>query len=247
MMKYRIKNLYSAALILSTVFIFVSGATAQNTKRKKPVKTTPVVEQPNVPTVVSRSDVYLDGNQIVLGEIPQQTQPTNEVVTPETNTQTVDNSTETEARMKELNDRIKTLESTNRNQYDEKQKRLLLNLDILTRAESRAESLRKQLFEMIEKENSIQTKIEQLSFNSRSEEIDRSVAFVGSLRPEELREQRKKSLEAESKNLQTLLIQVQANRATLEDSVQKADFLVEKIRLKLDKEIDEALTDDNEN
>ena len=246
-MKNRIINLRFPALILLTVFIFSYGADAQNTKRKKTTKTTPVVEQPSVPTVVSRSDVYLDGNQIVLGEMPQQNQPTNEIVSPETNNQTVDTTNETEARIKELNDRIKTLESTNRNQYDEKQKRLLLNLDILTRAESRAESLRKQLFEMIEKENSIQTRIEQLSFNSRPEEIDRSLAFVGSMRPEELREQRKKSLEAESRNLQSLLVQVQTNRATLEDSVQKADFLVEKIRLKLDKEIDDALADDIEN
>lgn len=247
MMRNRITNLQFSVLILLSLSLFVSAAHAQNTKRKKTTKTPPVVEQPNVPTVVSRSDVYLDGNQIVLGEMPQQNQPNNEIISPETNNQTIDTTTDTEARMKELNDRIKTLESTNKNQYDEKQKRLLLNLDILTRAESRAESLRKQLFEMIEKENSIQTRIEQLSFNSRSEEIDRSIAFVGSLRPEELREQRKKSLEAESKNLQSLLIQVQTNRAALEDSVQKADFLVEKIRLKLDKEIDDALADDIEN
>jgi len=33
----------------------------------------------------------------------------------------------------------------------------------------------------------------------------------------------------------------------LEENVQKADFLVEKVRLKLDKEIDAALADEKEN
>jgi hypothetical protein len=60
-----------------------------------------------------------------------------------------------------LNARIKSLESGSRNQYDEKQKRLLLNLDILSRAESRAESLRKQLFEIVEKEATVRTRLEQ--------------------------------------------------------------------------------------
>src|SRR5262245_16720962 len=54
----------------------------------------------------------------------------------------------TSAKITDLTDRVKKLEGGT-SAYDEKQKRLLLNLDILTRAEQRSESLRKQLFEMI--------------------------------------------------------------------------------------------------
>ncbi|MDQ3711611.1 MAG: hypothetical protein M3388_05270, partial [Acidobacteriota bacterium] len=155
-------------------------------------------------------------------------------------------SGEVNTRIKELNARIKSLESNKQNQYDEKQKRLLLNLDILSRAESRAESLRKQLFEMIEKENTVRSRLEQIQFDSRSEVVDRAVAMVGSLRPEEIRDQRRKSLEAEKRNLESLLAQIQTSRATLESNVERADFLVEKVRVKLDKEIDDALAAEEE-
>ncbi len=81
----------------------------------------------------------------------------------------------------------------------------------------------------------------------RPENLERSAAFAGSLRPEDIRDQRKKSLDAERKNLDSLLTQIQDNRAVLEQSVQKADALVEKVRAKMEKEIDDALADDNSN
>ena len=80
--------------------------------------------------------------------------------------------------------------------------------------------------------------------------IERSTNFVGTLRPEEIREQNKKSLETEKAKLDALLLQLQTNRANLEGNVQKADALVEKVRAKTEKEIDDALvdekTDDNQ-
>jgi hypothetical protein len=224
--------------ILLCVFGSISVADAQTKRRKK------AVSQPSVPVVVSQSDVYLDGNQIVLGENPS-TQPTAETIAPEP-VNTTDDNGEVNTRIKELNARIKSLESTKRNEYDEKQKRLLLNLDILSRAESRAESLRKQLFEMIEKENTVKSRLEQIQFDSRSEVVDRAVAMVGSLRPEEIRDQRRKSLEAEKRNLESLLTQIQTSRTSLESNVERADFLVEKVRVKLDKEIDDALASEEE-
>lgn len=233
------------ALALLSFFAFVSDAGAQTKRRKRTTKT-PVVSptpQTTEPTVVSRNDEYLDSNQIIYGQNPQ-TETTNQTVEPNANVQPTENTVDAEARIKELTERIKSLESASKNQSDEKQKRLLLNLDILSRAETRAESLRKQLFEMIEKENGVQLRIEQINNDARPESIERSLAFVGSLRPEEIREQRRKSLEAEKRNLELLLTQIQTSRATLEENVQKADFLVEKVRLKLDKEIEDALAEE---
>jgi len=234
----RLKLSFLLAILLC-VFGSISNIDAQ-TKRRKKAASLP----PSVPVVVSQSDMYLDGNQIVLGENPT-TQPTPEIVVPEPENKT-EESGEGNASIKELNARIKSLESNKQNQYDEKQKRLLLNLDILSRAESRAESLRKQLFEMIEKENTVKSRLEQIQFDSRSEVVDRAVAMVGSLRPEEIRDQRRKSLEAEKRNLESLLTQIQTSRTTLETNVERADFLVEKVRVKLDKEIDDALAVEEE-
>ncbi len=81
-------------------------------------------------------------------------------------------------RIKELNDRLRKLESAKKNDYDDQQKRLLMNLDIITRAEGRTESLRKQLFEMIEKENTIQGRLEQINYDSRPEAIELSLIHI---------------------------------------------------------------------
>jgi len=246
------KNKFTYASILATillsVFVSLSDATAQTKRRKKSTKSPVVSPVQTVPIDVIRNDQYIDGNQIVLGESSQQaTETTSEVVSPPPGATNNDDNSDVGARIKELNARIKSLESGSRNEYDEKQKRLLLNLDILSRAESRAESLRKQLFEIVEKESGVRTRLEQISFDARPEMIERSSVFVGSMRPEEIRDQRKKSLDAEKRNLESLLTQIQTSRASLEENVQKADFLVEKVRLKLDKEIDAALADEREN
>jgi len=187
------------------------------------------------PVIISRAEDIPSENQPVVTEVAQPL------------TETVDDKIDaSDKRIKELTTRIKSLESTQKNEYDEKQKRLLLNLDILTRAEQRAESLRKQLYELTEKENSVKTRLEQVEYNLRPEMVERSATFSGSLRPEEIRDQRKKSLDAERKNSDALLTQIQNNRAVLELSVQKADLLVEKVRTKLEKEIDDALAAEEE-
>lgn len=150
-------------------------------------------------------------------------------------------------RMRDLNDRVKKLEAGQKNTYDENQKRMLMNLDILTRAEQRSDSLRKQLFDMIEKENTIKGRLEQIEYDIRPEIIERALLINGgSMRPEEIREGRRKSLAAERTNLQALLTQVQTTRTNLEASLLKADQMVEKLRARAEKDIDDSLQQDSE-
>ena len=232
-------------VLLVCVFLLLGSADAQTSRRKKRPKKTPA-PAPVVATETNRNSQYLDGNQIVFGEIPSEQTPTDSNATTPTNVQPTEG--ETDGQIKDLTARLKTLESTKtkNNDADQKQQRLLLNLDILTRAETRSESLRKQLFEMIEKENSVKMRLEQIQNDARPEVIERATALTGSLRPEELRDQRRKALQIEQNNLETLLTQIQTSRTNLETNVGKADALVEKIRAKLDKEIDSALADDKD-
>jgi hypothetical protein len=181
--------------------------------------------------VISRADEFPNEDQIVTIENPQ--------------SQTNDERPQTQ--VDELEARIKLLEASKSGDYDAKQKRLLLNLDILTRAEQRAESLRRQLFEMIEKENTVQIRIEQINYDLQPAMIERYAAIAGSLRPEEIRDARKRSLESEKRNLENLLSQIALSRKSLEDNVFKADSLVEKLRTKLEKDIDEALVEKEDN
>lgn len=227
-------GLVAFAVLLSGFFINSNAQTTRRTTNssKKVVKPTPT---PEVPEIVSRADDFPNGNQIIVQpvETPQDQDQDEETV-------------DFESRIAELKQRIKTLESNKENQYDQKQKRLLLNLDILSRAEQRADALRKQLFDVIERENQIQIKLDQIENDIRPESIDRNIAFAGSLRPEQLREQRKKSLESEKVNLQNLLTEISNNKTNLQDNVRKADLLVDKLRLKLEKDIDDALIEEDE-
>lgn len=234
-----------AAFFLFLNFAGANSANAQTKKRttKKPTKTSSIpqpVPQQTIPVIISQADQYQNQNQQIIGgnnQIPTQPQTETQPETFEDKLDKINN------RLKEMNTRMKTLESTKQNEYEEKQKRLLLNLDILTRAEQRAESLRKQMFDLVEKENSIKTKLETIDFDMRPEIIERQVAFAGSLRPEELRDLKKKNLEAERRNLESLLTEIQTTRTSLEQNVQKADQLVEKLRVILEKDIDDALNE----
>lgn len=226
-------------LFLVSVFLIAAVSTSGQTNRRR--TSTPIPAPTATPSndamVISRADEFPVENSQAIPPDPNEIRP---VVGAEANNL---------ATLEELGNRIKNLEAGRKPEKadpDEKQKRVLLNLDILTRAEQRSESLRKQVFEMIEKENAVKTKLDTLDYDLRPEVIERSTALIGSLRPEEIRASRRKSLEAERANLQNLLNEIQRTRASLDISLQRADALVEKLRLRFEKEIDAALAEDPE-
>jgi len=240
-MKLKITNWRIVGTLAVVNFLFlgflVNDANAQTKRRSKPRKAaaqpTPVRTQ-SEPLIISRAGDFPNENQVV---VQPQANPQTEKPVEKTDSSAADN-------INELKERVKSLEANQKNDSDDKQKRLMLNLDILTRAEQRAETLRKQLFDMIDRENQIKTKLDQIENDIRPEMLERSVAFAGSLRPEELRDNRRKNLEVDRRNLQNLLTEIQNTKASLELNVQKADTLVEKLRFRLEKEIDKALADE---
>ena len=239
----RIKRFVSGAGVwaLLIVLSFVSFAGAQTIKKKKTHKTSStktsqisVGTQPTAdPAVVSRASDYQDSSSIIIP--PTETTGSSAI------------ETERDRQLADLSARIRQLESSMKDGYDEKQKRLLLNLDILTKAEQRTESLRKQRFDLLEKENSIQSRLDQIEIDIRPENIERQVAVMGTLRPEEIRDAKRKSLDSERKNLQALLTQVQTTRSSLDQTVDKAEQLVQKLRVTMEADIDKALSDDKSN
>jgi len=231
-MKFR--SYILTCLVVAILLGLASFANAQPKKKRTATSRVQPVQMAPAPTtepvIISRAEDY-PSDDVVLSPAIQ------------TALRTADpaDSNPDEKTIAELTDRIKALETAQKDDYDQKQKRLAMNLDILTKAEQRAESLRKQSFDMFEKENSIKTKLDQIENDLRPEAIERSTAFLGSLRPEELRATRKKNLEAERANLQNLLIEVQRTRSSLDINVQKADQLVDRLRVKLEADIDASL------
>jgi hypothetical protein len=217
--------------LLSLVLVFSVFVVDAQTKKKKKTTAVPAATTtttpPVEPLVISRAEDFPDEGSV------------KPVATP---TPSVDSSN---AYITDLENRIRSLESSsNKKDPDAKQKRLLLNLDILTRAEQRSETLRKQSYDLLEKESDIHAKMDRIEYELRPESIDKTVAFAGTLRPEELRANRRKSLESEKANLQSLLTEIQRTRSNLEVTLERSDALVEKLRTKLEKEIDTALDDD---
>ncbi|PYT01119.1 MAG: hypothetical protein DMF63_03995 [Acidobacteria bacterium] len=218
-----------------------TDASAQTNRRRSIPIPAPTATPISEPQIISRADEFPDENSRAIPPDPNEPRPNSAA------------DRANIASLEELGNRIKNLEAgasgatASKVDPDEKQKRLLLNLDILNRAEQRSENLRRQVFELMEKENTIKTRIDSLEYDLRPEMIERNAAMVGTLRPEEIRDSRKKSLQSEKTNLQNLLTQIQSTRASLEIGLARADQLVEKLRLKFEKEIDTSLSEDSDN
>ncbi len=114
-----------------------------------------------------------------------------------------------------------------------KQSPLAQNLDILSKAEQRAETMRRQLLEMTEKETVYRTRIMQLDDDMRSDSIDRSLSGIGTTRTPELRELRRRQLDNERRGVEILLGAATSSRVRLEDDLKHADLLVARIRQRL--------------
>lgn len=232
---------FSLSAFLVCVMLF-SAASAQTKKKKK----RHVTRRPAVTKTKRATTPATNGDASVVSLADQYQDSSSQIIDPAASPSPSPGTTlpdDTTRKLKDLQTRIRKLETTKPDDYDVKQKRLLTNLDILTKAEQRSEDLRKQRFELIEKENSIKLRLAQIEIDSRPEMIERSVATVGSLRPEDLREAKRRSLDAEKQSLLSLLNDVTTTRAALDQGLLKADALVEKLRDKLEKDIDDSLTD----
>jgi hypothetical protein len=90
-------------------------------------------------------------------------------------------------------------------------------------AQERGANLRAQLVEVQAKQAELQARLGQLEEDLKSENIERSLAGVGSVHPEELREARRRKLEIEKKGVQSQLDLLAASRARLEAALARAD------------------------
>lgn len=92
-----------------------------------------------------------------------------------------------------------------------------------TDAAEKADTLRLQLLDVQAKEAELQERVRQLDEDLKPENIERSLAGIGSTRPEELREQRRRQLKIERDSLLTQLGHLAKNRASLESAIATAD------------------------
>ncbi len=117
----------------------------------------------------------------------------------------------------------------------QEQQRTLLDMERLSRAETRAENLRSQLRDVEAKEADMQARLEQVEFAMLPENVERAMASFGSTRPEEAREFRRKQLINEKGRLESQLRQFATSRVRLEASIANADREVDLLRERLER------------
>jgi len=92
-----------------------------------------------------------------------------------------------------------------------------------TSAEEITANLRAQLSEVQLRQAELQTRNEQLEEDLRPENIERSLAGIGSTHPEQLREQRRRQLEIARTRVRLQLDELGLSAARLEKAITEAD------------------------
>lgn len=194
--------------VICIVTFFSINAFAQTPERRQTNSTPQAQEQlPNLPPNANSSDAV--ANEIGLLRKSLQTLNT---------------------RLREIGEKLLAPDSKQSDLSNDKQNRISQYLDLLSRAEQRAEVMRKQLIELIEKETSFRTRLVQIEEDSRPDSIDRSISLIGTTRTPELRDVRRRVLDNERKGFESLLNLTSQSRLRLEDDVRQADALVSKLR-----------------
>ena len=125
----------------------------------------------------------------------------------------------------------------------EKQQKLVLAMEILSRAEARVAVLQKAQIDLTEKINETRGKLAQNEMDSRPRNIDRSMAFEGTTETQELRDNKAAKLAAERNTLSALLQQMQSNLNDTNEGLRDAQGLVVRLRRQYLPQIEKELFD----
>ncbi|HSE17672.1 MAG TPA: hypothetical protein VLB46_11520 [Pyrinomonadaceae bacterium] len=87
------------------------------------------------------------------------------------------------------------------------------------------EKLKAQLIEVQAKEEALRERVQQLDESLKPENIERSLAGIGSTRPEELRESRRRQLTIERDGVMAQLRTVESSRQRLETALANAEIV----------------------
>lgn len=133
-----------------------------------------------------------------------------------------------------LNERMKVFvekfEKVGGTTFSEKQQKLVLGLEFLVRSEERLMNLQKAQIEFVEKQGTTRTRLAQVERDAFPQSIDRSVAFEGTTKTEELRESKRTTLQAERASLQALLNQINSTLNDVNEALREAQVQVQRLR-----------------
>jgi DNA repair exonuclease SbcCD ATPase subunit len=227
-----IKFLIAICLVVS--FCLVEGEAQTRRKRRakraapaapKPVITNPPIAPPAA-TDTAAAEATGDVKIISTADETTQTTPAKKAKTPAAPEQEEMQQTITTLsnQVNRLTDKLTQMQEDDRYQLD---------MERLTRAEQRAEQLRSQLIDVQSKIADFESRLEQLEYALKPENIDRATQGYGTVHPEEARDARRRQLESERSRVQAQLRLTETSKTRLEIAVSNADAEVDHLRTKL--------------
>jgi chromosome segregation ATPase len=233
---------------MSAALVF--QADAQTKKKKKSRRSRPAAAKPVItnPSIAPPTDTAAPADDIKIISTADQTtqEPGSTEAIPAKKQRTPSRSDPDSADMKQtinaLSDQVNRL--NNKLGQMQENDRYQLDMERLTRAEQRSEGLRSQLIDVQSKIADYESKLEQIEYNLKPENIDRSTQGYGLTRPEEARDARRRQLERERANVQSQLKILESGKVRLESSIGTADAEVELLRQKLNQQRDDKAFDD---
>ena len=103
----------------------------------------------------------------------------------------------------------------------------------LVKEEQRAEALQAQLGDISAKEGPLQDRVEEIDAQLRPQNLEQSMAGVGSTRPEEARDAVRNRLSNEKRRLQSQIDLLRQSRTRLQASLTTADASIARLRQRL--------------
>lgn len=227
-----LKFLIAACLIVSFCLVEGDAQTRRKKKRRrsvpaapKPVITNPTIAPPDGTTTPDDVKIISTADSKESGEQQQGSKPKNTVTEPTEGEKTQQTISDLSKQVDRLNNKLTQMQEDDRYQLD---------MERLTRAEQRAEQLRSQLMDIQAKIADFESRLEQLDWAIKPENIEASTAGYGTTHPEAAREARRKSLESERNRVQAQLKLAETSKSRLEGAVANADLEVDQLRAKLE-------------
>ena len=113
----------------------------------------------------------------------------------------------------------------------EKQQRLVMGMELLSRSEQRVVTFQKAQIELTEKYNASRNRLAQVEIELRPRNITNSTTYAGTTETEELRESRTKRLQSERTSLTQLLASIQTSLTQTSDDLRDAQGLAYRLRM----------------
>jgi len=115
----------------------------------------------------------------------------------------------------------------------EKDRQINTIQDMLTKEEQRGEGLQLHLIEIAEKEEPLQARMDQLNQNMKPERIENIMSGVGSVHPEEAREELRRRIITERSRVQMQLELLRQDKTRTLASLRTTDDAIQRLKIKL--------------